>query len=1740
MKYAPKAGQPVQNFAFGGIANPTYRPTLRASDRSYLDQRQAELDAFEKQRQEYNTALDTWQTTVYRPYVDQVNAYNQAAQRYNEQNYNPYRAQVDEYNRALEAYNRDVYEPYAKQYAEYEAGINAWNAGPRTTDYAGPAAPSLASTFNMAAPTMPEGFGMSAPVAPEGFTREAPVLGFKEADVVARQQSSAASAKQDAAARNTAIEAMADPSKYNFGSKSISARFMAEGGPVDAYSRLEADRDAALASSPTEETDRAIWNNYYSQRDALSAPPKQLTVSKGQVGSGQVPSVPLPTASGKPVASPAPALAPHPLDIPGNISTAFQNSSPQDMQRAADALNAQVAEIKETVTGTRWVTPPPAPTAAQQLATLPAAPAPAPTAPALSAIPVAPPIPVPVAQSSVSTGVAPPPSPVPAPAPVDSEREALSRRVLGMSLGKIPKDMQYDLNGDGKITVLDAQAVYLGGNPLPPAPAPVVAPTPVMPPAPAPAPSAAPVDSARQDLANLVLQMAVRKVEPDMRFDINADGKITSADALAVARGAEPVSISPPAPVPAPAPVIAPAPAPAMTAAEIFKQVQAAQRAAGPSSAVSVSGAPAAQITAVAPVTRTKVDAAANLPKVDLTPTVPTPIARPRTMASTPTPMPGPGVFNTPVSSRPYTPITSGQPLFTGRDIRVVNPSIPMVDAYNPEATQRRQQEAMDTGNYFARSPRPQTGALPGTVGLGYDPLSAFRGPTAADLLNYNPNLSPVMLGGMGNAGMMVDRLGNRIYAPGTPGLRSFAEGGEVESGEDESESSAMLKQLDSSSQMPDRISKKRVMAGGTGGMEMSKEMGGNLADMSASKGFEPKEPKSAQAELELLARQYKIKQRKIADASKGLGKNTFGKPTLEKPSLTTGEFDVRRFQKGGEAKKSDEGKGSDVPPDMSTFAKTMDFIAQRLPANVPYTPGRVLLQTVQGRKDPITEKDFRADELEALRRLIVDKGRPTGSIGYADYNKEKAIDEDLPGDVNRVLHTLGKFRYGRDSEGNLVVRDTYDFNPAKSPAQTQEGRARNVILGGPYNIVRSYAGERVPPGYGRDVRINLGGGRPPGYAEGGEVEEKDLSGPITTPLQFNKKQKRGRVSEALNDPSAGAYANMARGASELPYDIAGAPVDIATMLMRPAGYSVDKPVMGSDWIKQKMTGAGVRPEPPSDSVDKGFYTAGELLSNLTNPAGVVRSGVKGATTAANMLEDVTVGNVQRAKVRQAGKKAEATPDTAYDPLRQRMEEQGLLSYAVRPENTLLDIRDVSKNGYTNSNPIKQLLDKGRGLAHEAGEFDGPPVDPQLKEAVVNFWSTKAPNYFQRQFGTESDPIFKGIASKKIKSPILEKHYPDYVLDQLSVGKTRVNEETGETRFFPKYPRAMDDLRERYDRQTGIEGYLLGKNTQDLTSPDYEYSLSRAGVQARTEIRDKVADAMLAQGTPASQLNQQIQLLTRSQKTPDRMPEVYASAGKRLLEEYEQATGRRLGGFPTKEDLVPNPEALPQSIKTGFDRGEVIYAADLSDPTLKKLFDPEYINEYLFSLNPREVGKIRFEDAIKGAAQVSAKKMERETLVADIRAGKPVNDKFFSEGVSKPLVNFEQGPFAGFAWKQITNPESTVPEGAYVGHSVGGYAKGGSYGSEAHKDFLAGKRQVYTLRDSRNRPVNTVEVFQKEDGPVVTQIKGNGRATGNTAPTKYDTAVLQFLRDYLKPARIQEDDNFLTPLLQAYKNQVNQ
>jgi len=132
------------------------------------------------------------------------------------------------------------------------------------------------------------------------------------------------------------------------------------------------------------------------------------------------------------------------------------------------------------------------------------------------------------------------------------------------------------------------------------------------------------------------------------------------------------------------------------------------------------------------------------------------------------------------------------------------------------------------------------------------------------------------------------------------------------------------------------------------------------------------------------------------------------------------------------------------------------------------------------------------------------------------------------------------------------------------------------------------------------------------GYAEGGEVD---------------KATARGMLESLKSGEGAQAFL---RGLTMLPQNIVGAPVDVVTMALRPFGYSVEKPVGGSDWLKEKSRQAGVAFAEPTDANARALYTAGDLASNLINPAGATRAAVRGvkevgeqAGQAAKMLREL-------------------------------------------------------------------------------------------------------------------------------------------------------------------------------------------------------------------------------------------------------------------------------------------------------------------------------------------------------------------------------------------------------------------------------------------------------------------------------------------------------------------------------------
>jgi len=259
--------------------------------------------------------------------------------------------------------------------------------------------------------------------------------------------------------------------------------------------------------------------------------------------------------------------------------------------------------------------------------------------------------------------------------------------------------------------------------------------------------------------------------------------------------------------------------------------------------------------------------------------------------------------------------------------------------------------------------------------------------------------------------------------------------------------------------------------------------------------------------------------------------------------------------------------------------------------------------------------------------------------------------------------------------------------------------------------------------------------------------------------------RQAGNISQALN--SGEAYPAIARGVMDVPYSIAGGPVDLITMAMRPFGYKEEKPVFGSDWIKEKMTKYGIRPGDEATPTLQGFRTMGELGASAVNPASVVRGTISAAEKtgeAAKML----------AKDFQQYNRQLTVPGA---------------SYAVKPTGGAYLAQHMDSN----------MGDYVKNLEKEAARLAGDRPD------VAEFLRNKALPYLTKNYGTTNDPIRDAILKGQMGlSGHDSKNFPEALILAANRGDNM----------------AREALEATHDVRTGLTGHVydLSPNARYIPS----------------------------------------------------------------------------------------------------------------------------------------------------------------------------------------------------------------------------------------------------------------------------------------------------------------------------------
>lgn len=367
---------------------------------------------------------------------------------------------------------------------------------------------------------------------------------------------------------------------------------------------------------------------------------------------------------------------------------------------------------------------------------------------------------------------------------------------------------------------------------------------------------------------------------------------------------------------------------------------------------------------------------------------------------------------------------------------------------------------------------------------------------------------------------------------------------------------------------------------------------------------------------------------------------------------------------------------------------------------------------------------------------------------------------------------------------------------------------------------------------------------RAKGSPEEGEVSQEEIdaaSKPSFRAQSSGMNRQRGPISDAL--ASGEAYTAVAKGLTNLPYNLAGGAMDLA-MLARQGltGQAPAGQVGTSEFIKNKMTQLGIRQPPPTDPTLKGFYELGDLGSNLVNPAAPVRGAAKVAEKtgeAAKMLaKDFQQYNQQLAAPGASyAVRAKGTP-TVMSPVRERSPDAMIDRFLAS-----LDDDKTKKDAFFAKNPnlnswndekirntpefknfstvflaprdeVTDLLNRTITQKLSSKPITAPSVsvDPAL-----NSWFLKTfARYLRSDFASPSDQLVKAaddgkllhLAPKELRSDnINDTELSGYLLEQKSQLKN-----TREAEGFPKYGMAQTEYGQRIEDLTDLSAYpeLIG------------------------------------------------------------------------------------------------------------------------------------------------------------------------------------------------------------------------------------------------------------------------------------------------------------------------------------------
>lgn len=439
-------------------------------------------------------------------------------------------------------------------------------------------------------------------------------------------------------------------------------------------------------------------------------------------------------------------------------------------------------------------------------------------------------------------------------------------------------------------------------------------------------------------------------------------------------------------------------------------------------------------------------------------------------------------------------------------------------------------------------------------------------------------------------------------------------------------------------------------------------------------------------------------------------------------------------------------------------------------------------------------------------------------------------------------------------------------------------------------------------------------------FAEGGEVQltpqqieriaaqeaaEREIA---SKPAFLTPKSGKGRqISTKTGELEMAAL----QGVSEMPYNLLGAPVDLATMAMRPFGYDVEKPMGGSEDLKQRALDAGIRQKPPEGKAARALYELTQAGSSAVNPAAPVRGAVKAAEKtgeAAKMLaEDFMQYNRQL-----------SVPGA---------------SYAVRNRGTPFMM------GYGNKlteGPDGKFLSMDQPEKYVKGEV-ATTMDDKLNEWLLN----RVPAYLRRDFASPDDQFVKAADDNQllhfVNKPMKRQDLDPYYDRAENISGIDSLPYVRQTEGFNPQGTAKTEYGKRVEDLTDVSAWPV--QLEDITSPGLIPSSMRNMAETNPTARLTELGTNLDETLQLPELAADMAKMRRMPDTfsaysqpPVKVPEEYlltdealggltlAQASNRVarFRNWEQDTRQKMASKFVNEDPNIDREVLPGGYKAAI------------------------------------------------------------------------------------------------------------------------------------------------------------------------------------------------------------------------------